>query len=184
LTTALEGGEGSASRPGRSLPQAKTRYPLYRRLVGPHGRSGQVRKISTPLGFDPRTAQPVASRYTDYATRPTVYEIMWKNVVKPDRRLCIACSIPKATRRHSEYALLIALQQQWLHERASVLRCYVHCVSCSLLSAHDVTSLQTAILCAFTITAHYHSEWLSGLSQKWITEDLYEHLSTDYHFCL
>ena len=24
-----------------------------------------------PLGFDPRTAQPVASRYTDYATRPT-----------------------------------------------------------------------------------------------------------------
>jgi hypothetical protein len=25
----------------------------------------------TPLGFDPRTVQPVASRYTDYATRPT-----------------------------------------------------------------------------------------------------------------
>jgi hypothetical protein len=30
-----------------------------------------VRKISAPPGFDPRTAQPVASRYTDYATRPT-----------------------------------------------------------------------------------------------------------------
>ena len=25
----------------------------------------------TPPGFDPRTVQPVASRYTDYATRPT-----------------------------------------------------------------------------------------------------------------
>jgi len=25
----------------------------------------------TPLGFDPRTVQPVASRYTDYATWPT-----------------------------------------------------------------------------------------------------------------
>jgi len=28
---------------------------LYRRLGGPQGRSGQVRKISPPLGFDPRT---------------------------------------------------------------------------------------------------------------------------------
>jgi hypothetical protein len=34
------------------------------------GRSGQVRKISPPQGFDPRTVQPVASRYTDYVTRP------------------------------------------------------------------------------------------------------------------
>jgi len=25
----------------------------------------------TPPGFDPRTVQPVSSRYTDYATRPT-----------------------------------------------------------------------------------------------------------------
>ena len=27
-----------------------------------------------PSGFDPRTVQPVASRYTDYATRPTKIE--------------------------------------------------------------------------------------------------------------
>jgi hypothetical protein len=60
MTTALEGGEGSASRPGRSLPPEKTRYPSYRRLGGPQGRSGQVRKISPPPGFDPRTVQPVA----------------------------------------------------------------------------------------------------------------------------
>ena len=32
MTTALEGGERSASRPGRSLTLGKTRYPLYRRL--------------------------------------------------------------------------------------------------------------------------------------------------------
>ena len=43
LTSALEGGEGSASRPGRTLPPGKTRYPLYRRLCEPQGRSGQVR---------------------------------------------------------------------------------------------------------------------------------------------
>jgi hypothetical protein len=44
-------GEGSALRPGRSLPPGKTRYPLYRRLGGLQGRSGQVRKISTPSGI-------------------------------------------------------------------------------------------------------------------------------------
>ena len=71
MTTALEGGEGSASRPGRSLPPGKTRYPLYRRLGGPQGRSGQVQKIWPLPVFNPRTVQPVASRYTDWATRPT-----------------------------------------------------------------------------------------------------------------
>jgi len=59
------------SRSGCSLPPGKTRYPLHRRMSGPQGRSGQVRKISPPPVFDPRTVQPVGSRYTDYATRPT-----------------------------------------------------------------------------------------------------------------
>ena len=57
-------GEGSASRPGRSLPPGNTQYPLYRRLSGPEGRSGQVQKISPSPRFDLRTIQPVASRYT------------------------------------------------------------------------------------------------------------------------
>jgi len=70
MTTALERGEGSASRPGRSLSPGKTRYPLYRRLGGLQGRFGQVRKISPTQGFDPRTVQPVSSRYLDYAIRP------------------------------------------------------------------------------------------------------------------
>ena len=52
----------------------KTRYPLYRRLSGPQGNSGQVLKISTPPGFDARTVHHVASRYTDYATRPWLME--------------------------------------------------------------------------------------------------------------
>jgi hypothetical protein len=44
--------------------------------VGLRGRSGQVRKISLPPGFDPRTVQAVGSRYTSYATRPTKRGIM------------------------------------------------------------------------------------------------------------
>ena len=44
-------GEGSASRSGRFLPPGKTSYPSFRRLDGPQGRSGQVRKISPPTGI-------------------------------------------------------------------------------------------------------------------------------------
>jgi len=41
-------GWGVSVTPGRSLPPGKTQYPLYRRLGGPQGRSGQVRKILPP----------------------------------------------------------------------------------------------------------------------------------------
>jgi hypothetical protein len=50
---ALEEGEWSASRPGRSLPPGKTRYPLYRWLGGLQGRSEQVQKILLPTGSRP-----------------------------------------------------------------------------------------------------------------------------------
>ena len=48
-----------------ALPAGKTRYPFYRRLGGPQGRSGRVRKISPTPEFDPRTVQSIASCYTD-----------------------------------------------------------------------------------------------------------------------
>jgi len=67
LTSALDVGGWSTPRPGRLTPGNKTGYPVYRRLGGPHGRSGRVRKISPPQGFDTRTVQPVASRYTNWA---------------------------------------------------------------------------------------------------------------------
>jgi len=50
-----------------ALPPGMTRYPLYRRLGESQGKSGRVRKISPPPGFDPRTVQSAASRYTDWA---------------------------------------------------------------------------------------------------------------------
>jgi hypothetical protein len=63
-----------------ALPPGKTRYPSYRSLGGPQGRSGQVRKISPLPGFDPRTVQPVVIRYTDWATRPTRFEVHLLNI--------------------------------------------------------------------------------------------------------
>ena len=52
MTAGLEGGEWSAARPGRTLPPGKSRYPFYRRLGGPQGRSGRAENL-VPTGFDP-----------------------------------------------------------------------------------------------------------------------------------
>jgi hypothetical protein len=73
-------GWGVSVTPPPLFTPEKTRYPLNRRLGVPQGRSGQVRKISLPPGFDPRTVQPVASRYTDYATRPTLVILKLRNM--------------------------------------------------------------------------------------------------------
>jgi len=51
-----------------ALPPGKTRYPLYRKLGRPQGRSERVQKISFPPEFDPRTVLPAVSRYNDWAT--------------------------------------------------------------------------------------------------------------------
>jgi hypothetical protein len=154
----MVGGQHHASA---ASPTGKTRYPLYRRLGGPRGRSGRVRKISPPLGifflfvrilccivlvldfqwpyvlyrtegcgffrleksdgfgrertrdlghqrpackplddrskgFDLRTVQPVASRYTDWATRPAYYTVP---VLISDRNFWIHCFISINVRR-------------------------------------------------------------------------------------
>ena len=54
---------------------------------------------------------------------------MWKNFGERGRpqmaiwRMRIACWIPEATNTHSQYVILIAYPlQQWLHDRASMLR--------------------------------------------------------------
>jgi len=59
MTAALERGEWSAARSGGTLPPGKTRYPFYRRLCGPQGRSGRAENF-VPTGIRSRTAQPVA----------------------------------------------------------------------------------------------------------------------------
>ena len=59
-------GLGGQHHAPAALPPGKTRYPLYRWLGGPQGRSERVRKLSPPPGFDTRTVQPVASLYTDW----------------------------------------------------------------------------------------------------------------------
>ena len=96
MTAALEGSEWSAARPGRTLPPGKTRYPLYRRLGGPQGRSGRAEK-----------------------SRPHRDSI-------PDRQARSSVAILTELPGPPECVIIIAFPlQQWLHERASIL-CYTY----------------------------------------------------------
>ena len=80
MTTALEGGEGSASRPGRSLLRERQGTHCVGGWVGPRGGMDSCGKSRPSPGFDPRTVQHVASRYTDYAIRPLMYRTSSKRV--------------------------------------------------------------------------------------------------------
>ena len=64
MTAALEGGEWSATRPGRTLPPRKDPIPILQEAVAPQGRSGRAEHF-VHTGIRSRTVQPVVSCYTD-----------------------------------------------------------------------------------------------------------------------
>ena len=75
--------------PGKEPP-----HPLYRSLGGPQGRYGRVRKFSPLQGFEHRTVQSEASRYTDYAI--------------PDAILGYTSSLPNFTLFHEWFSTEVA----------------------------------------------------------------------------
>jgi hypothetical protein len=68
-------------------------------------------------------------------------EIMWTNIVQPDRlqktiwSMRVSCSIPMATNTHPQYVIRIAFPlRQWLHKCASMLRyTYIAGLVCNLM---------------------------------------------------
>jgi len=88
-------------------------------------------------------------------------EIMWKNMEESDRsqmtvrRTRILCWIPKATNTHSDSVIFIAFPlQQWLHERALLLRyTYIACL----------VTVWNAIVSQYP----YHSIVRSGVLDAW-----------------
>jgi len=77
LTSALGGGEWSASRAGRYIPRESPWYPFNRRPGGTQSRSerGSKEKNSQPLpGLEYPFIQPVAKRYTT--------ELSWLKTLK------------------------------------------------------------------------------------------------------
>ena len=71
MTTVLEGVRVQRHAPAALYP-GKDPVPIVQEAgwaPGPVWTGAE--NVAPPPGFDPRTVQPVASRYTDYATRPT-----------------------------------------------------------------------------------------------------------------
>jgi len=124
MTAALNGGEWSAPRPGRTLPPGKARYPLYMRLGGPHGRSGRAENL-VPTGIRSRTVQPVVSRYTDWATKIRVGSEYSGQGGAWCERVSVAV-LPRNRSRHETYTIHIrsycySLSGLFHHKSAAVL---------------------------------------------------------------
>ena len=60
-----------SSTPRPHFTPGKDTVPILQEAGWPKGRSGRAENL-VPTGIRSRTVQPVASRYTDWATRPTV----------------------------------------------------------------------------------------------------------------
>ena len=81
-----------SSKPRPHFTPRKTRYPFYRRLGGPQGRSGRAENL-VPTGIWSRTVQPVVSRYTDWASGPTHIYIYTHIIFLPT---CFGCRSPSS----------------------------------------------------------------------------------------
>jgi hypothetical protein len=82
-------GVGGQHHAPAALPPGITRY---RRLGRPRGRSGRVLKISPLPGFDPRTVQLQASRYTDWAIAAQLQVLINISVLSVLYKEAVSCS--------------------------------------------------------------------------------------------
>ena len=112
-------GWGVSITPQPLFTLGKTRYPLYRRLGGSQGWSGQVRKISPPPVFNPQTIQSVAICYTDYATQPTAVVVPFPYLLNGHHICTIHSNGPSV----DVYGFCVLCLQEW---DSSV--CLFHCL--------------------------------------------------------
>jgi len=80
--------------------------------------SSQIGKRQTNVAARIRTHILCSTPFFFFSESCALYEIMWKNIVQPDRsqitiwRMRIACCMPMATNTVSEYVTLIAFPRQ------------------------------------------------------------------------
>ena len=71
MTCGTRGGWGVSVTPWPLFTPGKDPVPIVQEAGWAPGLVWTGAENLAPPGFDPRTVQPVASRYTDWATRPT-----------------------------------------------------------------------------------------------------------------
>ena len=100
-------GVGGQRHAPAALPAGYIRYPLYRRLGGPQGRSRKPRKSRPPPGFDPRN-------------RPARTEALYR-LSYPDRR------VPLISRINDIIQYYVSCLCVRVCENISVLTFKCHC---------------------------------------------------------
>jgi hypothetical protein len=98
-----------------ALPLGKTWYPLCRRFGGAQDRSGRVLKISPPSGFDPRTVQPLACRYTDWAILAHPLGYVCTKIKKTGKNINIAYAL--LVRAHGFFFFLTICSSIWMFSK-------------------------------------------------------------------
>jgi len=90
-----------------------------------------------------------------------IYEIMWKNIVQPDRpqvtirRMRLGCWIPKARDTPSEYATFTAFPlQQKLQEHTPMLR---YKYNACLVNTRKQHMCGNTVLCTYKQYTHTHT---------------------------
>jgi len=102
MTAALEGGEWSAARPGRTLPPGKDPVPTLQEAGWAQGWSGQVENL-VPTGIRSRNVQSVGYKLLVSVNYPFTYQCI----------LCIPSSLTIKTLRsaHSVYLCVLCGSQ-------------------------------------------------------------------------
>ena len=92
-----------------------------------------------------------------------VYEIMWRNTVRPARpqmatwRKRFPCWVTRDKDKHSEYVIPIAFPwPQWFRERASMFRLHKYCLSCCWVSMILFYSLHSLFVHGFIALVYYY----------------------------
>ena len=126
MTTALEGGDGSASIRGHFITPWKDPVPIVQETGWAPGQVWTGAENSAPPGFDPRTVQPLASRYTDYTTRPTAMEVSSRLWAWPYSRL-----YPFLPTVVSLFDFSQTASNYWLMTPSNTTVIYCQTISCS-----------------------------------------------------
>ena len=95
-TAALEGGEWSAARRGRTSPRERTGTHFTGGWVGP--RAGlEFRKITYPTGFDPGPSSPqsvaIPTELPGPLVRSVLFEILYCDYETKKSKMGVTCSI-------------------------------------------------------------------------------------------
>ena len=91
---------GQLHAPAAHLAPGKDPVTIVQEAGLASGPVWTVAENLAPPGFDPRTVQPVGSRYTDYATRPTCTQLNNNNNNNNNNRLILLLFILLNFLRH------------------------------------------------------------------------------------